>query len=91
MAYTTVLPFGIYDNLSQCVGGSKEKTGLYGSYYPTDKLCIPHVIIVTWAQGICLICMPEGIHIRQITRAHVTSNMYHFRRLLVRGRALSSL
>ena len=20
----------------------------------------------------------EGIHIRQITRAHVTSNMYHF-------------
>ena len=32
----------------------------------------------------------EGIHIRQITRAHVTSNMYHFRILLVHGRALSS-
>ena len=25
----------------------------------------------------------EGIHIRQITRAHVTSNMYHFRALLM--------
>ena len=47
-----------------------------------------YVIVVTWARGICLICMPkargpqarraEGIHIRQITRAHVTSNMYHF-------------
>ena len=41
-----------------------------------------HVIVVTWAPGICLICMlearAEGIHIRQITRAHVTSNMYYF-------------
>ena len=26
----------------------------------------------------------EGIHIRQITRAHVTNNMYHFRELLAR-------
>ena len=44
---------------------------------------MPYVIVVTWARGICLICMPEGrraegIHIRQITSAHVTSNMYHF-------------
>ena len=27
----------------------------------------------------------KGIHIRQIPRAHVTSNMYHFRALLMRG------
>ena len=32
--------------------------------------------------------MPEGIRIRQITSAHVTSDMYHFRALLVRGGAL---
>ena len=51
-----------------------------------------YVIVVTWAWGICLICMPrtEGIHIRQIMRAHVTINMYHFRALLVCGRVLSS-
>ena len=32
----------------------------------------------------------EGIHISQIMRAHVTSNMYHFHALLVHKRALSS-
>ena len=30
----------------------------------------------------------EGIHIRQIMRAHVTSNMYHFRVLLMRTTVL---
>ena len=33
---------------------------------------------------------PQGIHIRQIMSAHVTSDMYHFRALLVRGQLLSS-
>ena len=43
-----------------------------------------HFIVVTWARVICLICMPAtlglrprvlGMHIRQITNAHVTSVM----------------
>ena len=55
----------------------------YGTYIHTYKYTYVHVMVVTWAQGICLICMPKthrpkGIHIRQITRAHVTSSMYHF-------------
>ena len=29
----------------------------YSAYLFITKL---HVIVVTWAQGICLICMPEG-------------------------------
>ena len=37
--------------LSQCVGGSKEKSGQYGSYSrvitPADKLCIPHSKLFT--------------------------------------------
>ena len=52
-------------------------------------LRVLQVIVVTWARWICLICMPETqgpqarglkayVHIRQITRAHVRSNMYHF-------------
>ena len=43
---------------------------------------ILQVIVVTWVRGICLIYVcpkPEGLHIRQITSTHVTSNMYHFR------------
>ena len=31
----------------------------------------------------------EGIHIRQITSAHVTTNMYHFCALIMCGRVLS--
>ena len=33
--------------LSQCVGGFKEKAGQYGSYYPADKLFIPHSKLFT--------------------------------------------
>ena len=44
-----------------------------------------HVIVVIWARVICLICMPSalgaqralGIHIRQITSDHVTTNVLH--------------
>ena len=28
-------------------GQIKGKTGLYGSYYPADKLCIPHSKLFT--------------------------------------------
>ena len=64
----------------------------YDIYYST--VTIVYVIVVTWARGICLICMPSalagpwasGMHVRQITSAHVTGNMYHFRALLVHGR-----
>ena len=40
-----------------------------------------YISVVTWALGICLICMPTalgllGIHIRQIPRAHVTTYTY---------------
>ena len=35
--------------------------------------------VVTWARGVCLICMPGpravGMHIRQIPSAHVTTDM----------------
>ena len=43
------------------------------------------MLVMAWAWGICLIHMlgaadlrVEGIHIGQITNAHVTSVMYHF-------------
>ena len=43
-----------------------------------------YVIVVSWALVICLICRPKpegrkpegvGVHIRQITRAHDTTDM----------------
>ena len=41
-----------------------------------------YVIVITWAQGICLIYMPKpegaGIYIRQIPSAHVISDIYRF-------------
>ena len=40
-----------------------------------------YVVVVTWARGTCpRAAAPrvKGIYIRLITRAHVTSNMYHF-------------
>ena len=51
-----------------------------------SKSIMMYLIVVTWARGICLICMPKArgpqarglrayIHIRQITSAHVTTIM----------------
>ena len=37
-----------------------------------------HLIVVTQARVVCLICTPEGVHIRQATSACVTIIMYHF-------------
>ena len=50
---------------------------------------VMHVIVITWAWGICLICISEALrpqvwgmrafmHIRKITNAHVTSVMSQF-------------
>ena len=33
---------------------------LFCSLYLTTELHYVHVIVVTWARGICLICMPEA-------------------------------
>ena len=44
----------------------------------SNKSLMPLCIVVTWGHGICLISMAEGIHIRKITSAYVSSSMYYF-------------
>ena len=62
-------------HLLSMMQASLEAALLYARRLPPAWECVNsvYILLVTCALMICLICMPEGIHIRQIPCAHVTT------------------